>query len=128
MIDKIDKVHSLPNILQVYKDFVNDRVGWRSRSEEDWIRIFVEAIYRYDLFDNYGKCIPKGETGLWKFFIRTIVMEQLRNKNFDIENIFSPGGTWVNLAQDIGPIGGSAMIDILKKIRDDLDEFIAVLS
>lgn len=92
------------------------------------MRIFVEAMYRYDLFDDKGKCIVKDETDLWKFFIRTIIMEQLQNKYFDIEDIFSEGGTWMNLAQNVGPIGGSAMVNILIKIRNDLDGFIAELS
>lgn len=128
IMNEIDKVHSLPTIIQVCKEFVKIRAGWRSRSEEDWMRIFVEAMYRSDLFDDNGKCIVKDETDLWKFFIRTMVMEQLQDKYFDIENIFSQGGTWMNLAQSVGPIGGGAMFNILKKIRDDLDEFMVELS
>lgn len=124
----IDKVHYLPQILRIYKDFMNDRVGWRSRSEEYWIRIFVDPVYLYDLFDENGKCVIRDETDIWKFFIKNTLMEQLQEKYFDIENIFSGGGTWMNLAQDVGPIGGSAMVKILKTIRNDLDEFITVLS
>jgi hypothetical protein len=107
---------------------MNDRVGWRSRSEEYWIRIFVDPVYLYDLFDENGKCVIRDETDIWKFFIKNTLMEQLQEKYFDIENIFSEGGTWMNLAQDVGPIGGSAMVKILKTIRNDLDEFITVLS
>lgn len=128
IMNEIDKARSLPTILYVCKEFVKDRAGWRSESEEAWMRIFVEAMYRYDLFDDNGKCIVKDETDLWKFFIRTIVMEQLQNKYLDIEDIFSEGGTWMNLAQNVGPIGGSAMVNILIKIRNDLDGFITELS
>lgn len=127
---KIDKAHSLPTILQVYKDFLKIRVGvvWKSRTEEDWIRIFSDAMYRYDMFDNNGKCILSDETDLWKFFIRLEVLEQLQDKYSNIENIFYQGGIWMNLAQKIGPIGGKTMIDILKKIRNDLDYFIEIFT
>jgi hypothetical protein len=128
ILNKIDGVHLLPNIIRVYKEFVSVRVGWRSRSEEDWIRIFVDTVNKYDLFDEKGECIIKDETDLWKFFIKSILMEQLQKKYFDVENIFSEGGTWINLAQDVGPIGGSDMVKILEKIRDDLNEFITILS
>ena len=124
-ISNIDRIHSLPGILEIYNVYADDAKDMGYTRPKDETINFVASLCHYDLFDDSGKCLLKDEIDLLKYYVKKSVQEKLADKYFDIENILSPS-TWIYMASETGGVS-PRLKEIAIKIRRDLDEIIEFL-
>ena len=125
-ISNIDRIHSLPGILEAYNEYADEAADYGYRRPKDETRNFVASLCHYDLFDDSGKCLLKDEIDLLKYYVKRSVLEKLADKYVDIENILTPD-TWIYMASETGFVS-PRLKEIAIKIREDLDEIIEFLN
>jgi hypothetical protein len=124
-ISNIDGIHLLPGILKVYNEYADEAADYGYSRPKDETRNFVASLCCYDLFNDSGECLLKGEIDLLKYYVKRSLLEKLADKYFDIQDILTPDN-WIYMASEMGFVS-PRLKEIVVKIRD-LDEIIEFLN
>ena len=127
---KLDEIKNRPlnlDELNIYESYVKNL----SKQElwNDLAKMISQGLINNNLFDNAGNLNVSEPYELNKKMLKLFLLNDLLDKNFDIENLFAPKLMGIDLIKDIAnPEGLMPLKKILIKLRDNLQQTIDMIS
>lgn len=128
---RLDKIKNKPlnlDELKIYETYVKDL----SKQKELWdnlAKMISQGLIKNNLFDNEGNLNVSTPYELNKKMLHLFLLNDLLDKNFDIENLFVPKLMGIDLIKDIAnPEGLIPLKKILIKLRNNLQQTIELIS
>ncbi len=128
---KLDDIKNKPlnlDELKIYETYIKNL----SKQKELWnnlAKMISQGLIKNNLFDNEGNLNVSKPYELNKKMLKLFLLNDLLDKNFDIENLFAPNLTGIDLIKDIAnPEGLIPLKKILIKLRNNLQQTIELIS
>jgi hypothetical protein len=112
------------NIYETYVKNLSKQELWN-----DLAKMISQGLINNNLFDNQGNLNVSEPYELNKKMLKLFLLNDLLDKNFDIENLFAPKLMGIDLIKDIAnPEGLMPLKKILIKLRKNLQQTIDMIS